>query len=66
MVSKERAKKDKAKAARIKADEAKSEEQIILERELNRLSKQKCRAQQSDQTKELLSEQVNYQNNFCV
>ena len=60
MVSKEQAKKNKAKEARARAAESKSEEQKSTERELNRLSKQKSRSEQSAKAHELLKEKVLY------
>ena len=61
MVSKEPAKKNKAKQARLQANALKTEEQKELEKEKNRLSKQKSRANQTELTAETIREAVNVQ-----
>ena len=61
MVSKEQAKKNKAKQARLQANALKTEEQKELEKEKNRLSKQKSRANQTELTAETIREAVNVQ-----
>ena len=61
MVTKEQAKKNKAKQARLQANVVKTEEQKELEKEKNRLSKQKSRANQTELATETIREAVNVQ-----
>ena len=61
MVSKERAKQNKAKQARLQASAVKSEEQKELEKEKNRLSQQKSRANQTELAVKSIREAVNVQ-----